>query len=243
MEFSYDKTVRIKRVVSSLLELGFERDDILSSIFNLYKDKISGMPKGILELSRFWEIQDFSDIMDEDEIGLTPKSFFMICHGCMKFINILTSLRFAKYETKGVVFIYEDKTPVTKYNIRTVFEFLHELGNMHLSGLEKVKSALKSKLGATWLIYYKKIFCLPSSQRRQKGEKYSEGLLFANIMNSIILFLDHQKSFDSTIITSAIIDAFKKLDERYEEEVIKIVNENGERKDLNISSKTLSIFA
>jgi hypothetical protein len=220
--FSYDKFTTVGELLTKLQEIGYNKEDVLKRLFSIYKDNVTNESKGLIEVSRFYEIDSENKFRDEDEIGLTPKSFYLTKYSSLKFISIISSIRSHSIKERNGEFSYDDKHPITPQTVEGCLKFLCELAKMHLCGLYHAKSHSEKIYSNEWFSHYKKIFCVEPNVRSSKH------LLFENLINSIILFLERQKIVDRerkiASITKEMVGEYEKLQGLFAENLKKLVD-------------------
>jgi hypothetical protein len=217
--FSYERFTTIGEVAEKLGEIGYSRDRVVGKIHSLYKDSDKNS-KGLFEISRFLDINTKNDLLDEDRISLTPKSYYLTSYSNLKFISIISTIRSNGMRSRQPKFFYEDKFPITPQTIEGCLKFLCGLAQMHLSGLFNAKTLLEKDRN-DWFTYYKETYCIRANT--DSPQTVEGDLLFNNLINSIIKFLRHQKEIEDDLnvnsITRGMKEQFGKLKKLFNDSV------------------------
>lgn len=207
---TYTSKTSIGEVIEKLKELDYTETQIRSMIFRLYKDEDRYL--GLLETSRYFNIEKVGDLLDEDGIWLTPRAAYICEYLSLKLLFMIALYRYNGIKDhEGNKFSYDDRNPISINNIFLHLNFLSKIAFMHFHALANIKSILNR---ADWFEYYRRWFCIKT--HNHKAHDFGD-LQLINILRSHILFLEHQRTIESfDYITPSIVYQFKRLEKTYE---------------------------
>jgi len=234
-KFSYENHTKVGKLITHLNGIGYDSDLIRERLYELYREPEVEETRGLLEISRWFNITNATDISDLDDISLTPRSFYLTSFANLKFINIIARLRVCKATVGNVIFKYDDKLPISFNTLKMDLRFLCRLATMTLNGLIQIGIILKSK-HENWFLYYRKTYCVRTNNDKHWNDEYGN-LLFSNMFTSHIKFLKRQRRIDNEIntyrITPAILKEYRKLNELFTKKVNEITCDNFTSKDFD----------
>lgn len=219
-QHKYNVSTTVLDVLKKLGELGYSYAETRELLFNLYK--IDDRYLGMIETSRYFFVSSVNDIKDYDDIWLTPRSAFICEYLSLKFLYMIALYRSNEItDFSGRKFDYDDKYPITLYNISTNLYFLINVAVSHYLALIEIKKRLSDK--HNWYDYYRKDFCIRAHDD-DPLPPYGD-LQLNNILRSHIRFLRHQSSLKSyKYINEKVIQQYEILAKKYEHAVLFLRN-------------------
>lgn len=217
---TYGYSITIGKVIEEIEKIGYTRDLILRKIYGLYKKDDNVI--GLIELSRYFDINSPNEIKDNDNIWLTPRAIYLCEYLNCKFVFMLAEYRFNNlYDKNGIEFNYDDANPVTTETIYLNLSFINQIATNHLHSLDIIKRKLGTK---NWLEYFLDWFCL---NQRYDDDNYSKRLQIEYILISHIKFLERLRYYSRyNFITVSMIEEYKRLLRLYRTNVNHIVENN-----------------
>ena len=219
-QHKYTSKTTIKEIITRLTEIGYSEQEIRNKLFDLLKKDDSYL--GLIETSRYFNINTSADISNDDGIWLTPRSAFICDLLGLKFLYMIALYKLNRIKDRdGKIFDYQDKLPLSLNNIATNLYFLCKIAATHLVSLQFIKKKLSNK--TDWFNYYRRWYCI----KVHNGEFDDQlgDLLLNNILRSHIKFLNHQRTISPyEYITDKIILQYKKLSTNYKNFVLQLCN-------------------
>ncbi len=232
-KYSYENHAKVGDLLTRLEEIGYDKNLIRQRIFDLYREPGVEDTRGLIEISRWFQITKPSDIADSDDISLTPRSFYLTSFANLKFINVIARLRSCKVRVNGKLFSYNDKIPISPITMKANLHFLARLCTMTLNGIIDVKGFLSDKK-SNWFEYYRKVYCVKTNNSKYWGDNNGD-LLVINMFISHLKFLRRQRKIDNEIkvhdITEDIISQYENIQKSFLSKLKKCIEDSEEIKD------------
>ena len=222
----YGGNAKIGEVVKQLEEIGYDKTHIKTRLFDIYIT--DGRYHGLIETSRYAELESADDLSDNDPIWLTPRAAHLCEYLSHKFIYMLSCLRKNEWKVDDKKFTYSDKNPITLGSLLAVLKFLMEVADLHSKAIKKIGDRLKEKKGK-WYEYYKRWYCISSfGKTGLLGSAYLGELQLNNILRSHIQFLRRQSTVEGFewIDNLQVVEDFRKLKEQFNNAVEDTVEQN-----------------
>ena len=214
-EHTYTSHTTVREVIEKLSDLGYSEEDVRSKIFELLKKDDNYL--GLIETTRYFNVSQFSDMLDTDGIWLTPRTAYICEYLSLKFLYMIALYRSNKIKDyKNRTFDYQDMLPVSLDNIAANLDFLCRIAAVHYLALCSIKNKLSDR--EDWYNFYRRFFCIKVYEGNPK-DRFGD-LQLNNILRSHVKFLERQGTIDTyEYITPQIVSQYRKLSSAFKEAI------------------------